>query len=258
MITFTKTDKTCSNSYLIDENLCLSDTLDVINYNTVSLSAAIFNVGIYDKTWNNLYNVFQTYGAKWIRAATNIQQFSAKWLNMATTVNSLSSTWQKEFTVYYPQMIDITYWNSLGSVNQNSILRNWLNSNFNPSISNPNQIISVVAYLNQQFSFAFNFNRSYYESCIPNGGGISVSCGACAKPYQMCNHHGGRAGYGPCTNLFDHCSVSRTQSIPDPVTCVGTGGRFLNIGINRSATEKNTARVIRVKFQNINKIWTSI
>jgi hypothetical protein len=258
MITFNKIDKTCSNSYLIDENLCLSDTLNVINYNTASLSAAIFNVGRYDQTWKNLYTTFIVYSAKWIRAATNIQQFSAKWLNMATTVNALSSTWQREFTVYYPQMIDIASWNSLGTTNQNSTLRNWLNSNFNPSKSNANQIVSVVVYLSQQYSFAFNFSRSYYENCMPNGGGVSVSCGRCAKPYQMCNHHGGKAGYGPCTNLFDACSVSSTTSIPSPVTCVGTGGRFLSIGINRAATEKNTARVIRLKFQNINKVWTRI
>lgn len=258
MITFKKTDKTCSNVYLIDETLCLSNTLQVINYNTVSLSAAVFDVGRYDQTWKGLYTIFSSYSAKWIRAATNIQQFSASWLSMSTTVNALSSTWQKEFTIYYPQMIDITYWNSLGTNAQNNTLITWLNSNFNPSKYNLNQIISVVVYLNQQFPFSFEFNRAYYESCTPNGGGISVSCGGCGHPYQMCNHHGGAAGYGPCTNLFDACRVERTQSIPDPVTCVGTGGRYLRIGLNRSATEKNTARVIRVMFQNINGAWTNI
>jgi hypothetical protein len=258
MITFTKTDKTCSNSYLIDENLCLSETLDVINYNTVSLSAAIFNIGKYDKTWKNLYTILNTYSSKWIRTATNIQQFSAKWVDMATTVKTLSSTWQKEFTVYYPNMLDINYWNGLSTNAQNQILTSWLNTNFGPYKNNLNQIISVVVYLNQQSTFSFNFNRSYYESCIPNGGGASVSCNGCKKPYQMCNHHGGKAGVGPCTNLFDACTVTRMQSSPDAVSCVGSGSKFLTIGLSRSATEINTARVVRVKFQNINRVWTQI
>jgi hypothetical protein len=258
MITFTKTDKTCSNSYLIDETLCLSNTLEVINYNTVSLSAAIFNIGKYDQTWKGLYTIFTTYSSKWIKTATNIQQFSANWLSMATTVNSLSSTWQREFTVYYPQMLDINNWNGLSTNNQNQILTSWLNNNFSPYKNNPNQLISVVVYLNQQYPFAFTFNRSYKENCIPNGGGASVSCSGCPKPYQGCNHHGGAAGVGPCTNLFDACYVSRTQSIPDPVSCVGSGGKFLNIGLSRQATEINTARVIKLKFQNINRVWTNI
>jgi hypothetical protein len=258
MITFKKTDKTCSNSYLIDERLCLSETLDVINYNTASLSAAIFNIGRYDTTWKNLYTILNTNSAKWIRTATNVQQFSAKWVSMSTTVKTLSSTWQKEFTVYYPNILDIVYWNGLSTSAQNQTLVSWLNTNFSPYKNNLNQIVSVVLYLNQQYNFSFNFNRSYLESCIPNGGGAVVSCTGCSKPYQMCNHHGGKAGYGPCTNLFDACTVVRQNTDPAAISCVGTGSKFLTIGLNRSATEINTARTVRVKFQNINRVWTQI
>jgi len=255
MINFDKIDKTCSNVYLIDETLCLSNTLEVINYNTASLSSAILNLKAYEKTWANLYSLFTVYSAQWIKTATNIQTFSAKWINTASTVNALSATWTKEYTLYYPKMLDVGYWNSLGSTNQNNTIISWLNLNFPASKVNSNQVISVVVYLNQIYNFSFNFNRSYYETCIPNGGGLSIGCGGCPKPFQGCNHHGGKAGVGPCTNLFDACSVQSHASAPAPVSCVGGGGRFLNIGLNRAASEKNVASVIRLKFAVNGNNW---
>jgi len=259
MTTFKKTTPTCSNIYLIDENLCLANTLDTINYNIYSLSSAITDVSRYYSTWFNLYTIFTTYSSKWIKTATNIKSFSATWIDTATTVSTLSSNWNKSYTLYYPKMLDINYWNGLGTTNQNNILITWLNNNFSSKIYNINQIIDIVVYLNQNQPFSFRFNRSFYESCIPTGGGLSISCNGCGeRPYRGCNHHGGKAGYGPCTNAYDGCNITRTSNNPASVSCTGSGAKTLNIGLNRNATDKNTARTVNVRFKNINRSWTVI
>ncbi len=257
MTTFKKTTPTCSNIYLIDETLCLSSTLGTINYNVSSLSLAISGVTRYHNAWSNLYTIFTTYSSKWIRTATNIQSFSATWLDTATTVSTLSARWNKLYTIYYPKMLDISYWNSLGTTNQNNFLRNWLNVNFNANKYNLNQLIDVVVYLNQNQPFTFSFNRSLYEPCTPTGGGLSLSCNGCSRPHRGCNHHGGRAGYGPCTNAYDACSVTRTANAVS-VSCTGSGAKTLNIGLNRNASDKNVARTVKVSFKNINRSWTAI
>jgi hypothetical protein len=257
MITFKKTTPTCSNVYLIDENLCLSNSLKTINYNVSSLSSSIVDVTRYYTSWINLYTVFTTYSAKWIKTATNIQSFSATWLDTATTISSLSSIWGKPFTVYYPKMIDIVYWNSITKTNQNQTLINWLNVNFNPQITNLNQIIDVVVYFYQYQPFTFSFNRSLYEPCTPTGGGLSISCHGCGRPYRGCNHHGGRAGKGPCTNAYAACGVSTSVQAVS-ISCTGTGAKLLNVGLSRSGVDKNVARTSTIRFQNINKNWTAI
>jgi hypothetical protein len=242
---------------LIDENLCLSNSLKTINYNVSSLSSSIVDIKRYYSSWINLYTIFTTYSSKWIRTATNIQSFSATWLNTATTISSLSSTWNKPYTIYYSKMIDIAYWNSLTKLTQNQTIINWLNINFSPQKNNLNQIIDVVIYFTQQQPFTFSFNRSFYEPCTPTGGGLTISCGTCPRPSRGCNHHGGRAGYGPCTNAYNGCGVS-PEVQPVSVSCTGAGEKMLNIGLSRSGVDRNVARTTTIRFKNINKNWTAI
>lgn len=111
MSTFTKTTPTCSNVYLIDENLCAGNTLNLLNYNVKSLSANVAYLENYQQKWNGLYSAFQTYSAVWVKSVDNVTALSAGWLDYATTVNNLSSSWNKPYTVYYPQMLkyDVLY-----------------------------------------------------------------------------------------------------------------------------------------------------
>ena len=257
MTTFTKIDNTCSNIFLIDEGLCLANTLNLMNYNVASLSNAVFNISKYDHSWFNMYTIFTAYSAKWLQTATNMQDFSASWIKMSTTVSILSSDWIKEYTLYYPNVIDINTW--YGSDQTPSIL-NWINNVYNsstlPTVNG--QVISVVIYLSQNQPFSFRFNRSYNEPCTPNQGGGNVQCNGCSKPFQGCNHHGGNAGVGPCTNLYDACSVSNGGPSYASVSCDGTGSKTLNIGLNRSSVDSNIARTIHLKYKNINNVWTAI
>jgi hypothetical protein len=254
MTDFIKIDNTCSNIYLIDEGLCLGNTLDLINYNINSLQYAISSIKQYESVWYNLYTTFTSYSAKWLQTATNIQAFSATWIDMSTTVSNLSSDWNKEYTLYYPYIIDINTWYS---TDQTPTIKNWLTNAFTTLPKSNSLIVSVMVYLKQNQLFSFSFNRSYTEACIPNVGGYTISCNGGSKPYQGCNHHGGNAGVGPCTNLYDVCSRS-TPSVSGKISCQGSGGKTLNIGITRSAIDTNIAQTVKLRFNNINNIWTSI
>lgn len=251
MIDFKKTNPTCSNIFLIDQNLCLGNTLNTINYNFSSLQISLSGLERYNNDWYNLYTIFSSYSAKWIRTATNIQTFSAKWIDTTTTVNSLSSRWGKSFTLYYPTMININTWNSYSTSVKNSVIVTWLNNFFKASEYASDQIVEVVVYLNQNQQFSFRFNRSYNESCTPNGGGIVVTCTGCPLPSRGCN----RKGRG-CFNAFTECrrSISGRASF----SCTGTGGRRLTVGMVRTATDKNIARTVVLKYKNINNRWTAI
>lgn len=254
MITFKKTTPTCSNIYMIDQDLCLANSLNLIKYNFNSLNYSISYLNSFRAAWYNLYTKTVSNSAIWIKTATNIQSYSAIWLDTSATVTALSSTWSKPYTFYYPNMIDISTWYGSTTQSKNTIL-NWLNANFNPKKYAINQNIYINLYLTQQQPFSFKFERSLNESCTPNGGGLSLSCNGCPLPHRGCNHHGGAAGYGPCTNAYAGCRRSYTSSGAN-VTCVGTGGKMLKVGLNRVAYDNNIARTITLVAKNTNRVWS--
>jgi hypothetical protein len=255
MITFKKITPSCSNVYLIDENVCLANSLNTINYNFSSLNNSLSSLQKYRSSWYSLFTTVVSNSAIWIKTATNIQSYSAIWLDTTNTVSTLSSTWTKPYTLIYPKMLDMNSWYALTTQQKNSTITSWMNTNF--KIKNPRtyQTVDVILYLTQNQPFFFSFNRSFEESCTPNGGGASLGCSGCSRPNRGCNHHGGKAGYGPCTNAYNACSV-RTTSGSASVSCVGTGAKRLNIGINRSAADRNVARTISIKVENVNGVWT--
>jgi hypothetical protein len=258
MITFEKITPTCSNVYLIDQRYCLKDSLDIINYNFLTLSESISSLYIQQNNWYDIYTLVSQYSARWLTTASNVKQFSAAWIDLSTTVSKLSSSWNKHIQLYYPQMIDFTVWYSKTSIQQISLIKNWLDVNFNPIYYTDDQMVNVLIYLNQETSFSFKFNRSLYEPCIPNGGGGSLSCSGCPKPSRGCNHHGGLAGYGPCTNAYDKCTIINSSATSVPVACQGGGSKQLSIGLKRDVIEKTTCRTINMKFKNINNVWINI
>ena len=149
-------------------------------------------------------------------------------------------------------MIDLTVWYAKTSPQKISLIKNWLDVNFNPVYYIDDQIVNVLIYLNQETTFSFKFNRSFYEPCTPNGGGGNISCSGCPKPHRGCNHHGGQAGFGPCTNAYDACSFVGSSSTSMAVACQGDGSKQLSIGLNRDGIEKTTCRTINMKIKNIN------
>ena len=257
MITFKKTTPTCSNIYLIDENVCLSNSLNTLNYNFSSLNFSLDSLDSYRNSWYSLYTTVSQNSSNWIKTATNIKAYSAVWIDTSLTVSSLSSTWIKPYTIYYPKMLNIDYWYNLSTNDKNSIIKNWMNTNFTYSNKNTSIIADVVLYLTQNQSFSFRFNRSFREPCTPNGGGLSIGCSGCGRPNRGCNHTSGKGKNKRhwCTNAYDSCNVS-IQSSTASVACVGSGAKTLNVGLARNAADTNVARTLTIRVKTINGNWT--
>ena len=51
----------CSNIFLLDENLCVGNSLNIINSNVTTLTSALLSLENYQSNWNNTYTNFQTY-----------------------------------------------------------------------------------------------------------------------------------------------------------------------------------------------------
>jgi hypothetical protein len=253
---FDKIDQTCSNIFLIDENLCLSNSLNVINSNTASLSGSINFIQNTSDYLNKVYTLFATHSASWIEATTNVVNSSAVWIGDRNTVSSLSATWANEFALYYNTMFEIQDWNINITNYSTNLILDWLNANFPATDYADNQIVSVYInlYENYQFDLANGFKASYTHDCHVPSGASSVVCKACTRPMRGCNHHGGKAGSGPCTNAYDGCSVDVSGPANVTCTCIGTGGKTLKLPSNGTSynyyvTDRFSARSTRLRYR---------
>ena len=247
----------CSNIFLIDENLCVGNSLNIINSNVTTLTSALLSLENYQSNWNNTYTNFQTYSSVWLQTVTNVHNFSAVWVKFSTTIQNLSADWNKPYTIFYPVILETNIWYSQNATNQQNYIINWLNLNFPPASYNNNQIINVMIYIYEVTPVTFNFYRQYYENCTPNCPGITVSCGpgSCPSLYSGCNHHGGRAGYGGCDNLYGYCSQQASVVAPQSVSCTGSGGRTLSVNLNNYSSDTHISKTITMQFKKSNGIW---
>lgn len=243
----------CSLIYLLDENLCLKDSLDVINYNVTSLSGSLFELETYANKWNQAYTTFTANSATWLIISSHLQSYNKLWNSAHTTVQTLSSNWGKEFTLFYPTVIELDDWYAQTPYYTNTVLGNWLSTNFPARNHLPNQIVLIQTSLSHQQPFSFNFSKSYIETCGPQGG-VTVTCQPCGLPNRGCNHHGGRAGFGPCTNAYTHCGQD-VQAFLANFSCGSTGGRTLTLSKDMNSTDTSIVRIVTTKYQNINNTW---
>ena len=167
------------------------------------------------------------------------------------------------FSLHFTKILPITDWyNSLSAQYVNTIIPDWLIQNFSASNYALNQIISVYVNLYQQEPFSYEFSKSLDETCHPVSGGASISCPDCrdvgAKlPMYGCNHHDVHAGFGPCDNGYTHCNFN-TPQLTVTASCPGSGGKKLTLYYKWESTDTSVARVIRIRYQNINNQWSLI
>jgi hypothetical protein len=265
-VSLDNTNQICSNIYLIDSSLCLSNSYGLINFNVQTLSSAIFNFEKNHNFWYGLYTIFTAHSANWLKATNNILNYSSDWIDAFTVVNTTSSTWIGNFTLIYPTMMEINSWYAMNSSSQTSIIKNWLDINFNANTYNPNQIIDIVVYLYQTIPFSFNYNKTYTENCNPNSvsAAVDLNCDVCRPPKNVgCNHDSN--GKHWCDNALLHCKKT-TTGISAKTNCNGyfykysnnTNTNTLTLNYSISATDINTARTVNFRFKNINYTWTTI
>ncbi len=259
-INLLKTDQICSNAFLVDEKLCLSDSFDILNYNFNSLSAAIDQLTIYADQMNHLYSIFTANSGSWNTGAVNTNENSRFYDSMYSNLTELSSTYNKEFAVFYPYMVEIEDWYDNEQDYQDDI-NDWLNLNFPTNDFAENQFVNVYVNLYQVDTFTFSFSGQYNERCIVKAPPVRVCCsgGSCPKKNRGCNYtHNGQKR---CGNAYDVCGQSFVNSC-------GTGGcpslnaKVLNLyNISAEFNDTFTARCLYLRFKKLNvddQSWSQI
>lgn len=249
-----KTNPSCGNINLIDENLCVSNALPIIMSNVVTLSSILSNFINYKTQYDNIITLFSKLSTDVNSTVGNIEEINKKYLEPYTIIQKLSSNWNKEFSLFYPRLFDMGNFDdsSTTSIPQPATYSNWYDINSNPlsamqvnlntiqlwlNLNFPNQeycidqVINVYVNLYQKVYFQYNFSASYAEQCIPNAGGGTISCNGCGGDPRSayCNHHTNVDGTGDwCGNPYAHCGHYYTTDT-QIATCQGTGATVLNV-----------------------------
>lgn len=245
---FDKIDETCGNVYLIDENLCLSNSYPIINRNFSSLSASLVSLNQYGNIFSALYSNFAANSSRWIIAINNWETLSAKLISAETTVKNLSSNWQKNSTITYNEIIDLpTYY--ANETQYKNIIKNWLNLNLFEFFPD-NQIIDVDVYLSYEQPFSWTYFREYYENCVPPNTSSAGQCSYGSLRYQ-CNELviDGRVIARGCMNVAPYCTPqSRVVVGIDTIKCPNNGATNVSFNQTFASTDKSIARVIKVQY----------
>jgi hypothetical protein len=268
---FNKIDQKCSNVNLIDENLCLSNSLKFIVSNMNNLSSSLESIQNVADYLNNVYTLFTVNSSYWIQSNNNITKFAESWNDCYTLVKQTSSTWGNDFSIYYTSMFEINDWYTNETTYKNTIL-NWLTYNFPTSEFTPNQIISVYVNLYEDYQFSWTsvwtsltaqpipFSATFTHDChLPNQSS-SIDCTKNCPPaaFHGCNHHGGAANEGPCDNAWDHCGRETVSNGTSTYTCKAKSNTMSISAVNQYTTDRYTATVIKLTYQSSSNKWELI
>jgi hypothetical protein len=272
---FKKIKESCSNIFLIDENLCLANSYQIINYNIQNLSSALISLQPTIDYFNQQYTYFSQNSSKFIEVNSNLKFKTEKLNNAYTLTINNSSSFNKPISIFYETPINTIEWNSNISSNSlyyKNLFKSWLNLYY-PTNNFPNYqniILNINLYVEQDFNLANNqnsgdpsstdanlgFYRQYVEECKPQTGvSISVSCGnnPCKLPNRGCNHHSKNQSY--CFNAYEKCSKSVSGGANSRAGCTGTGSKLLEISDNYMTKDRYISTSINFLYQNINSIW---
>lgn len=254
-----KTNPNCSNVFFIDENLCIGNTLNLINSNVKSLSSIEISLDNQQQGWLSLYNTFVNYRDSIVTAYSNMVTYSATWVDFSSTVANLSGDWNKPFTIFYPQMIKTSTWNGNNKSYWKKYFSDWLGNNFSSDNYPQKQKITVGIYIWDAVPVPYSFSRTLNESCTPNCQGQILGCNSanCQTPYQGCNHHGGKAGVKGCDNVFSYCTTKTNQAgyVENKVACRGFGGKTLRVAYSVNNIDTHVRQLITMSFILYTDTW---
>lgn len=253
---FKKIDETCGNIFLIDENLCLNKSFDIIEYNVNSHFQNLNFLNNVSEKFNLLYSNFSRNSASWMTAIDNFQTLSAVWFSAETTTKILSANWQKDVHLIYNEIVPLVDYYLATTTYKNKI-KDWLNNNFNSSFPN-GQGINIDVYLTANEDFTWNYYKTYFENCVPPNASLPPRGCSCPTPSRNCNNvhvNGGQVEGGACTNAAKYCNQGRSDIIGnDVINCPNRGARDVVLTYSKSSTDKSLSRVISIRYIKENNI----
>jgi hypothetical protein len=279
--TLKKIDNTCSSIQLIDSNVCLGDSLPIINKNITSLKTNLKDLGVHLTEWDNILTSFYPISSIMLQTMYNIQNINNTFLSPYTVIQTLSANWgNKQFSLYYPKIYEITNFYNNTTTYNNEII-NWLNDNFPASSFVEGQIINVFINLNYTNVFTFKYEAAYYENCSPTShSDATISCEGGGNDTRSagCNHVVN--GHKVCDNPYKYCTVTKTKdtetyscqgknngtyvwsSDSEPYKAgephnIGSSGN-LSIHYTQNGNDKFIARVVSYTYVVVNSTWTLI
>jgi hypothetical protein len=277
--TLTKINPDCLNIELIDSNICLSDSLPIINSNVENLSSGLNDLNRDIQSWDNTLSLFYANSASMITTMLNIKSINDAYASPYTTVKLLSSQWSsKQFSVYYPTMYELTAFVNSESTYLSEVL-SWLNFNFPVNSFAEGQVINIHISLYYISNFVFSFQGNYQENCSPTQhSDATISCNGCGGDNRSagCNHDVG--GRRVCDNPYSYCN-SRTTQDSETYTCKGNivstrtwttlnspnntsqpvispSAGNLNINYKQNGEDRFTARVVSYTYKKQNSNWS--
>jgi hypothetical protein len=236
-----KTDPTCANIDLIDENSCVGNSLDIINTNVVVLSSNLLSLSRDLNNWQALCTTVNQFSATMQNMSLNIQRIIQNYYGAINTVQTLSASWSvNEFSLYYPKILNYNTWSASPSAN---MLLDWVKLNFPTNNYSPYQVINLFVKLYYDNTFNFKFSESYLETCKPSNGTVLIQCKPCPDPRRTIGCNQDIKGQHICSDAKTHC----TNTTPDTTvnfSCPGSGGSKLNIKYQASDYDRFVYKTI--------------
>lgn len=156
-----------SSVLLIDENLCVSKSLDVLNAGLSALSGLTTSAKTQIDTWSQLYTQFQISSADWIKNFSWYTKFKSSWNQTYKTVQTLSATaWnRKTISVLCPTFQSLSAWTANSTAIHQQIITGWLNGYFPSTQYLEGQQMRVTFWCYQDVRYQVNYAATYYDTC---------------------------------------------------------------------------------------------
>jgi hypothetical protein len=248
-----KTNPLCSNVDLIDSNSCLGDSLIVINKNFSNLEKTTRRMINSVDFWTADFGItsyFHAVSSKLISMMYNIQTINDVYKSPYSTIQSLSSQWgSKEFSVYYPEIIDLVYYYSNTSI-INEQITYWFINTFPPDNFSEGQIINIFITLSYSNYFDFTFNSSYNENCSPTShSDNNLSCNGCGGDSRNagCNHDARNRHW--CDNAYSYCKQVLQKQTANTYSCTGYVGETFDYDTYNGLYSVGNSGYLQINYQ---------
>lgn len=279
---FKKIQEQCSNIFLLDENLCVSKSYQIINHNIQSLSAALWSFQPTIDYFNQTYTYFTQNSSKYNEVFDNLNSKNSNLIGMCTTVQTNSAFFNGPFMVFYKTQFEVSNWNT-NIVNHKNTIKTWLSENYPNKFYLKNQkiIVTVILYIEKSFNLAnnkkdgkpdsTNINSGFYKelkvSCTPPvKPKVTITCTAetFGTPYAACkwqtrSSHHFRHSRHKTINAYTQCkgTIKNPTNEIQP-SCASTGAKILTVSDNYPTVDRHITTMLNLTFQNRNGSWTNI